>query len=267
MKNLRQRLLLFCLPLLLMACEEGLFGLPLEGQSDCLEITQESNNGLTIERIYENRRITELRFMHYGELVNYFAFSYGEDGRINESQLIIVENNTEIPQPPQRIFYHDNGKWSEVSTTYPNGNVTTNTAVYDNQGQIQKITSSTNKAGVISVNYTVTFTWEAGNNTVRTFTSPTNQVVSHYEFDPGQENRRQEEQEKLAFLTTGVEYNKNMYSQSVTTATTDTSYSETVSLYSYQFNEDGYPSHLTRNNTSDSGASTITETDFLYYCH
>lgn len=109
MKQFIQQLFLFCLPLLLTACEEGLFGEPVDVALNCIEIQEEINTGLTIERVYDDSRITELRFLHHGNLVSYYAFTYNSEDRIHESQFFDVANNLE--KAPQQIRYNDEGKW------------------------------------------------------------------------------------------------------------------------------------------------------------
>lgn len=262
MKHLLQILLLFCFPLLLMACEEGLFGEPVA--TPCLETRREDNTGLTVERIYNGNRIAEIRYYQDLVLSSYYAFSYGNDGRLSKSQYFNVAQNTE--SPPQQISYNDLGKWIKSTIPQSNGNVTTITIEYDNQNQIQELTSSTNRSGVDSVNYTYTYTWEAGNNTVRAYNSPTLNLVTHYEFDQNRENMRKKEQEKLAFLSTGFIHNKNMYRQSTFTVTTDSTTNETVSLYNFQYNEEGYPIQLTLTRTTNYGTPTVEESLFFYDC-
>lgn len=262
MKIRLHNLLLFCIPLLLMACEEGLFGEPVA--KPCLETRREDDTGLTVERVYNGNRIAEIRYYQNEEIRSYYAFSYGSNGRISESQYFNVAQNTE--QPLQYISYNDKGKWIKTTIPYSNGDETTISIEYDNQNQIQELTSSTNRSGVDSVNYTYTYTWEAGNNTVRAYNSPTLSVVTQYEFDQNRENKRRKEQEKLAFLSTGMIHNKNMYRQSTFTVTTDSTTTETVNLYNFQYNEEGYPTHLTLTRTTDSGTPTIEESQYFYNC-
>jgi hypothetical protein len=265
MKQLFRNILFLFLLFFLASCEEGVFGsLQEPGQQNCLEINQENSNGLAIERVYKNRRITEYRNYDRGNLQSYYAFTYGSGGRITESVFFNVVKNTQ--SPPDVITYNDQGKWVESSMTFPNGDVNSYFADYDSQNQIKTFTYTITKSGVSTTQFTVTYTWEGGNNIRRSYSSPTQQSVTQYVFDMERENKRRKEQEKISFLSSTVIYNKNMYARAVTTTTTATTTTERITEYDFQYNEYGYPISAMVTNTTGSGAPTLTTTYFDYTC-
>ena len=261
MKHLLRPLILLCLPVLLSACENGMLG---PQEVSCLETRQTSSDGSSSEKVYNDNKITELRYLWEGNIWDYYTFKYGSDGRISESQYFNVHDNTK--QVPDKITYNASDKWVKIRATNTTEDIFSYEAEYDNQNQIRKYTSSTERDGTVTVNYTVTYEWEGGNNTRRLFSSPTQQIVTKYDFDLNRENKRRKEQEKIAFLSSYVRHNKNMYQRWISTNTTDSTTTETVSEYTFQYNEQGYPTQLTYTNITDSGTPTVTETDFYYDC-
>lgn len=264
MKHFLRLLLFLCLPLLLAACEEGAFG---PRQLSCLETRQTSDTGSSIDKVYNNdKRITELHNVQNGEVRSYYLFTYGSDGRISESKFFDAVNSTELE--PERITYNASGKWLKTTRTTAAGNTAIFEAEYNSQGQIQKLTSRTERAGAVTENYTINYEWMGGNNTVYTLVSPTIRRVIRYEFDMELENKRRQEQEKLAFFYASVGFNKNMYKR-VTTTSTDlatNNTTETRTDYSYQLNENGYPVELTRTITTGTGTPSTATTYFEYSC-
>lgn len=251
--------ILFSLPLVFTSCEKGLFDpQPL---STCLETRQYDEFERAIERKYDGKKITRYQVLKNNELQYYYDFTYDNNGRIIKSQHVNALNGNE--STPQMITYNDAGKWIKSTYTFPNGDVSTRSVDYNAQGQIQQTTSSTTKSGTTTVNYTVDYTWEGGNNTSLTFTTPQQKLILQYEFDLDQENKRQKEQEKLAFLPFEVLHNKNVLTKRSTTNTTGTATTQTVSEYSYEFDEKGYPYRVTSVTTGT--AYTTPSIDVTYF--
>lgn len=264
------RILLFLfVPVLLSACEEGVFG---PRQISCLEYrrTSRSNSSTsenTTEREYEGNRLVQTINSANGTPLSRYTFTYGSDGRISEIQLFSGQNST--PQVPYKVSYNEKGKWVSFRSTNTTGNIAIFEAEYNSQNQIQKYTSSTDRAGVKTVNYTITYEWEGGNNTVVTFVSPTFRQVIRNEFDLSQENKSRKEQEKTAFLSNSVAHNRNMLrrsTSSVTTLTTGVT-TQTVSDYSFEYNEAGYPERHTRTTTTGTATPTVVTTTYEYSCN
>ncbi|CAN5920992.1 hypothetical protein BH24BAC1_BH24BAC1_20400 [soil metagenome] len=263
MKKLLRNLLAFCLPLVLSSCEEGLFG---PRRTNCLETEQVTNAGLLIQRIYERNRITEIQNVNRnGELQSFQEFTYDNDGRIVQSQNYNAQRNP--TSLPLFITYNEKGKWAKTTSTNSAGVIFTSAASYNNQDQIIKYTSTTDRAGTITENYTIDYVWENGNNTLYTYVSPTQRAVVQYEFDLNQANMRRKDQEKTAFLSPSVAFNRNMLKRVTNTTTTGTTTATTVSDYTYEYNEQGYPVRLTRTANTNSGTPSTFVTDFSYDCN
>lgn len=256
----------FCLSSLLASCEKGIFDPQPSSQlnSNCLETRQYDDAGQTIERVYDGRKVTKYQYLQYDTLRYYYDFTYDGNGRITKSQYVNALNPT-AEYLPEMITYNDKGKWAKSTFTYPNGDITTQSVEYDNQDQIQKITSSTNKSDTTTVNFTATYTWVDGNNISRTYESPAQKTVVQYEFDLDQENKRRKEQEKLSFFSLAVAYNKNMYRRSTTTNTTGFTTTETVNEYNYELDEKGYPYRVTRITTGNNYSSPSSNTTYFEY--
>ena len=261
MKKLYRSLLFLCLPLALASCEEGVF----EPQSaNCLETKQEDNEGNAWEKVYDGQEISQQRYLKGQLLQYYYSYVYGDDGRVSEIQYLDAKDAPYAPS--EFITYDEEGRWSKSTVTYPNGDVSIYSAEYDSQGQLQKITSSTNKSGTVTQNYTATYTWLNGNNVSRTYESASQRQETQYEFDLDQENKRRKEQKKVAFLSLAVAYNQNMFKRVKTVSTSGSTTTTTESVYDYEYNEEGYPSAVTRTTTVNSDASTTSTTTFLYDC-
>jgi hypothetical protein len=261
MKQLYKSLLLLLVPLILASCEEGVF----EPQPvDCLEVKQEDDAGNAWEKVYDGQEIIQQRYLKDQSLQYYYSFIYGDDRRISEIQYLDTEG---APYSPSEfIAYDEEGRWSKSTVTYPNGDITTYSAEYDAQGQLRKITSSTDKSGTVTQNYTATYTWVDGNNVSRTYESASQRQEAQYEFNLDQENKRRKEQKKIAFLSLAVAYNQNMITRVRTVTTSGSTETRTESTYNYAYNEEGYPSSLTRTTTVNSDASSTSITSFLYDC-
>ncbi|GHA65489.1 hypothetical protein [Pontibacter akesuensis] len=262
MKKRLQFLLFFCLPLLLASCEKGIFD-P-EPNAKCLELSQQDDAGWVIERVYDGRKVTEIRYFQNEELRYYYEFTYGSDGRVVKSQYVDTRNNTAYT--PEIITYNEQGKWARSTFNNANGTVTEISVEYDSQSQIQKITSATTKDGTTTVNYTAIYTWENGNNVRRTYTSPTQQQVVQYAFDLDQHNKRRKEQEKYAFMSLAVAHNENMLRHVSSTTTTGATTVQSETEYSYTYNDEGYPTTLTRYITSGANPAYTATTYFSYDC-
>lgn len=251
MKQLYQALLLLFVPLLLASCEKGLFDDPQPGSdlsSNCIEIRQHDDKGVAIDRIYKGGRITKLEVSRNDTLRYYYDFTYDSNGRIAQSQYVNALN-ANAKHIPEVITYDEEGKWVESTFTYSNGDVTTRSVEYDNQEQVQKITSSTNKSGNTAINSTATYTWEDGNITKVTYASPTLQQVIEYEYDLDLENKRQKAQKKLAFFyynTLELAHNKNMLKRKEISSTQQGTTTKITSEYNYVLDAQGYPSSLQR---------------------
>jgi hypothetical protein len=261
MKQLYQVLLLLFLPLFLASCEEGVF----EPQpAECLEVRQEDDAGNAWEKVYDGQEISQQRYLKDQSLQYYYSFVYGDDGRVSEIQYLDAQGAPYAPS--EFITYDEEGRWSKSTVTYPNDDITTYSIEYDTQGQLQKITSSTDKSGTVTQNYTATYTWMNGNNVSRTYASASQQQEIQYEFDLDQENKRRKEQKKVAFLSLAVAYNQNMIKRVRTVTTSGSTKTITESAYDYEYNEEGYPSSLTRTTTVNSDAPSTSTTSFMYDC-
>lgn len=266
MKHIIRLLISLCLPILFTACEEGVFG---PRQVSCLEYRQTTRSGsneTVTEREYEDGKLTQFRQSTNGTTHSYFIFTYDNEGRISESQRTNPTNNA--PLSVLRITYNARGKWIKVTIPNTDGSFSILEAEYNSQDQIQKFTSSTDRSGVKTINYTITYEWEGGNNTTYTFVSSSTRQVIQYEFDLARENKLRKEQEKLAFLFNAVAHNRNMSRRSTSTVTTLATgvTTQTISNNSYEYNEDGYPERLTRTNTTGTAAPVVTTTEFEYSC-
>ncbi len=152
--------------------------------------------------------------------------------------------------------------------TGASGNAYYYEAEYNDQNQIKKLTYSTNRGGTVTINYTIPYEWEGGNNTVYTYNSPTSRQVSRYEFDLDKENKQRKEQEQLAFLSNSVAHNKNMVKRLVNTSTNliTGATTETIHQYNYQYNDKGFPTQLTRTSTTGTAAPSVNTTNYEYTC-
>lgn len=265
MKQFLRPLFLLCLPVLLVACEKD------DPESDpkqveCLETRQTNSAGISSERVYNGDRIIELHTLRNGDLLRYYTFDYGSDGRISESHYVNVENESQ--NGSLTVSYNSGGKWVDARGTNSNGDTYIYEAEYDSQNQLKKFTYKTENDGNVTVYYTITYEWEGGNNTGRTFTSSTQQTVTRYEFDLDQENKRRQEQEKVAFLYTDVAYNKNMRERTVFSSTDLASgtTTETITKYDYAYNEAGYPTDATVTTTTGTATPTVSTTTIEYSC-
>jgi len=263
MKHFYNILLLFCVLFLATSCEKGLFD-P-EPRSSCLEIRQVEENGSAIEKTYDGNRITRYQFYSDQTPLNYYEFVYGEDGHINEIKYLDATGNPNAPS--EFITYDDAGNWVKSTVTHSNGDVTTYAATYDSEGQVQEITSSTNKAGTVVENYKATYTWENGNNIRRTYATPTQQTEVQYEFDLDRENKRRRQQRKISFLSLAVAHNKNMFRRITTTsATTGAATTVAVSNYTYEYDEYGYPTSAIRSTAVNAEAPVSYSVSYQYDC-
>ena len=262
MKQLYKTLLFLCLPFFLASCEEGVF--EPQPASECLEIMQEDNAGNALEKVYEDQKIIRHRYLKDQSLQYYYTFIYGDGGRISEIQYFNAQDSPYAPS--EFITYDDEGRWSKSTITNSNGDIITYSIEYDSQGQLQKITSSTNKAGIETQNYTVTYTWVGGNNVSRTYESAFQRQEIQYEFDLDQENKRRKEQMKLSFLSLAVAHNKNMFKHIRSVNTSGSTTTTTESAYDYEYDEEGYPQTLTRTTTVNSDAPSTSITNFTYDC-
>ena len=261
MKQLYQPLLFLCLLVAITSCEEGVF----EPQpTDCLETMQGDNAGNAWEKVYDGQKIIQQRYLEYQSLQYYYSFIYGDGERISEVRYLDAQDAPYAPS--ELITYDEEGRWGKTTATHPNGDISTYAIEYDNQGQLQKITSSTNKAGTVIQNYTATYTWVNGNNVSRTYESDSQRQEIQYEFDLNQENKRRKEQKKLALLSLAVAYNQNMFTRVKTVSTSGSTTTTTESAYDYEYNEEGYPSSLTRTTTVNSDAPSTSITTFMYDC-
>ncbi|MFT2008086.1 hypothetical protein ACMA1I_05375 [Pontibacter sp. 13R65] len=263
MKQNLQFFLLFGLLFTLAACEEGVLG---PRQPFCQEERQENSNGSSFDRFYNNDRITDLYASANGNLLYYHQFTYDDKGRVIENNYHDMQNNT--VSPPEIIAYDEKGNWVKSTVTYSNGNEVFYTIEYDAQNQMKKLTSSSKRAGAVSVNFTIDYDWEGGNNVKRTYISSVMRQEITYEFDLSRQNKRRKEQEKLAFLSLAVAHNRNMY-RKYTTISTDIAsgaVTSTVQNFEYEYNSQGYPIQLTRTTTTNSASPVTTTTLFHYSC-
>ncbi|WP_210487876.1 hypothetical protein [Rufibacter aurantiacus] len=85
-------------------------------------------------------------------------------------------------------------------------------------------------------------------------------------FDLNKENKRRQDQEAISFISSVINFNKNMRTRTIFSSTDLTSglTTETVTEYSYQYNEAGYPTTASIS-TSTAGAATTTSTTTLEY--
>ncbi|AHM62687.1 hypothetical protein D770_22200 [Flammeovirgaceae bacterium 311] len=234
--------------------------------NECLEINQTSNTGYSYDKIYDGHRLMEQRTLFNGELLNYHIFDYGPEDHIIESELIDLRSGADYA--PSRITYNSNGKWVENRAIYSTENWVS-VAEYDSQNQIKEYRFITEKDGTETVNYTVTYEWVGGNNTVRTFTSPTQRSVTRYEYDLQRDNLRREALENISFLTNVIAHNKNMRKRTVAASTDLASNitTETVTDYEYEYNEAGYPTKVTVTNTMGTATPAVSVTNFSYSCN
>ncbi len=233
----------------------------------CQELRQSNKTGGSIEQIYESDRISEVQYFQNGNLLDYYRFTYGSDGRIEESQYVNEQTGTR--QVPDRITYNDKGKWIEVRGTNPTGNIFFYEAEYNGQNQLTKYTAKMERAGTVTVRYTIDYEWIGGNNTVRTYVSPTQRTVTRYNFDLNKENKRRQDQEAIGFLSTVINFNKNMRTRTAFSSTDVASgtTTESVTEYSYEYNEAGYPSTATVTSAAAGAAPTVSTTTFEYSCY
>lgn len=258
---------LSCLSLLLFSCEKGIFDDPQPGSdssSDCLEVRQYDDE-VASERIYKGSRIVKLEVSRNDTLRYYYDFTYDSNGRIIQSQYVNALN-TNANYIPEVITYDDEGKWIESAFIYSSGDVVTRSVEYDNQGQMHKIITSTNKSGSTTTNSTATYTWEDGNIAKVSYTSPALQQVIEYEYDLELENKRQKAQEKLAFFyynSLELAHNKNMLKRKEITSTQQGTTTKTISEYNYALDEQGYPSSLERSTTYTGYASPFYDTTYF----
>ncbi|MFD3002905.1 hypothetical protein ACFS7Z_21240 [Pontibacter toksunensis] len=261
---------LFFLSFLLTSCEKGIFDAPQpdsESSANCLETRQYDYEGAAIERIYKGNRITKLEFSRNDTLRNYYDFTYDSNGRIALSQYVNALN-VNAKYLSEVITYNDEGKWSESTFTYSNGDVVTRSVEYDNQGQIHKIINSSNKSGSTTVNSTTTYTWEEGNITKVSYTSPTSQREIEYEYDLELENKRQKAQEKLAFYyynSIELPHSKNMLRQRSYSSTQQGTTTKSSSEYQYELDAQGYPVRIERSTTYPGYPYPFDDTTFFEY--
>lgn len=275
MKRHLHPLLLLCLPLVFAACETvEPEPDPELGIAKCKKISQTNSEGYTNKMLYSGENPNPYRLEGYQNevLLDYMDLTYDDEGRVIERLYTDVEKGTGYYSPVQ-IFYNADGKWQETRVSYYNSSQTyvsdVTEAEYNNQNQIIKYTSlQEHELNGDTVNFTITYDWTGGNNSLRTLTSPTVKTVTQNEFDLSHENMRRGAQEKLAFNSSWVSHNKNMLKSRTYTYTDLASGVVTItkSEYDWEYDEAGYPAKVVVTSVTGDAEPVVSTTTFEFSC-